>query len=143
MSSESTGKSAPLSATPLTSGGMRPIQSPWLWGPLLTVGFYVAIPFVPVYGDELTRYFAGHSVVYIETGLLFVGLAILIRKALGLIQDCRSLNTIDIDRSSLERIDSPAERARSLYTAAMSVPVGLRRTKLIVRVREMCEYVSR
>jgi biopolymer transport protein ExbB/TolQ len=110
---------------------------------VLTVGFYVAIPNVPLYGDVLTRYFAGHAVVYAETGLLFVGLAILIRKALGLIRDCRSLNTIDIDKSSLERIDSSAERARSLYTAATSVPAGLRGTKLIVRVREMCEYVSR
>jgi hypothetical protein len=30
-----------------------------------------------------------------------------------------------------------------LYTAATSVPAGLRGTKLIVRIREMCEYVGR
>src|SRR5262249_59633129 len=101
------------------------------------------IPRVPVYGAALTGFFAGQWVVYAETGLFFFGLAILIRKALGLIQDRRSLDTIDIDGSSLEGIESPMERARSLHTAATSVPAGLRSTKLIVRIREMCEYVSR
>jgi biopolymer transport protein ExbB/TolQ len=144
MSSESTGKSAPLS-TPrgAANKGNHPLQSPWLWGPLLTVGFYLAIPHVPVYGDALTQYFFGHWVVYAETGLLFVGLAILIGKVIGLVKDRRALDTIDIDGSSLEKIDSPAERARSLYTASTSVPTGLRGTKLISRIRETCEYVAR
>jgi biopolymer transport protein ExbB/TolQ len=96
-----------------------------------------------MYRDLLTRYFAGHWVVYAETGLFFFGLAILMGKAIGLIQERRSLDTIDIDVSSLEGIDSPAERARSLYTAATSVPPILRGTKLVVRIREMCEYVGR
>jgi biopolymer transport protein ExbB/TolQ len=110
---------------------------------LLTVGFYVAIPRIPAYGEVLTRIFASQWVVYAETGLFFFGLAILIRNALGLIQDRRALDTIDIDGSSLEGIDSPVERARSLYTATTSVPAGVRGSKLIVRIREMCEYVSR
>src|SRR5262245_42649688 len=96
MSSESTGKSAPLS-TPRgdANRGNNPLQSPWLWGPLLTVGFYLAIPHVPIYGDALTRYFAGHWVVYAEMGLFFVGLSLLTGKAIGLVQERRALDTID------------------------------------------------
>lgn len=57
-------------------------RSPLLWGAMLTVGFYAPIEAGILNHPEVLRYFAGHWVEYVETGMFFVGLSALAIKAL-------------------------------------------------------------
>src|SRR5690242_13942893 len=86
MSSAITGKSTTSVQTPSpnnrAAGAL--FLSPCVCGPALTVGFYVLLSQLPQQADSVTRYFGGNWILYAETGLFFVGVAQLLRKALGL-----------------------------------------------------------
>jgi hypothetical protein len=107
----------------------------------MTVGFYLALPHIggPPFFQSL---FCGHPVQYAETALFFFGLAILLRKAISLIHERRALKLIAIDIASLKAIASPGDRAASLLVATTNVPAGIRNTKLVSRIREVCEYIK-
>ena len=59
-------------------------RSPWLWGSLLTIGFYALIPFLSFGKDAIQRYCCSHWVEYLEVGLFFVGMVVLVKKAFTL-----------------------------------------------------------
>lgn len=144
MSSVTTGKSAGLDETVPPPSLVKAIfLSPWLWGPLLTVAFCQAMPHLAEHREILTRYVFGRLIFYSQTTLFFFAVAILLRKAIGLIPERRALKRVVIDSASLQGIELPADRARSLSAAAANVPVGLRGTKLVERIRAACEYVAR
>ncbi len=117
------------------------VLSRWIWGPLLTMSFYLALPYL---GEQklLTEMFRAHPIQYLETALFFFGLAILLRKAIALVHEHRAQKLILIDASSLCAIASPAGRAASLLAATANVPAGIRGTKLVSRICEVCEYVK-
>ncbi|MCA9089854.1 MAG: MotA/TolQ/ExbB proton channel family protein [Planctomycetaceae bacterium] len=56
--------------------------SPWLWGSVLTVGLYAAIPHLPVGQELAARYFCNHPLEYALAALFCVGLAVIAVKAL-------------------------------------------------------------
>jgi len=144
MSSSTTRKSDPPGPPiPSTNWAYQLVLSPWLWAPLVTLGFYLSIPHLPLHRESMTRFFCSHWILYAETGLGFLGLAILLRRAVDFIQENRALKLVVIDAASLESIPSPAERAQSLLSATTNVPAGIRETKLVTRIRETCEYVAR
>src|SRR6185437_12750010 len=62
------------------------VLSRWIWGPLLTVSFYLALPYL---GEQklLTAIFRGQPIQYFVTWLFFLGLAILLRKAIALVHE--------------------------------------------------------
>ncbi len=143
MSSATTRKSESLGETNSTTRAEnRWLSAPWLWGPLLTAGFLQFVPHLLEHRESLTRLFISRGILYAETGLFFFGLAILIRRTLGLIQERRALRLIVIDEASLEGLRRPADRARALYSATADVPAGISRTKLVARIREACDYVA-
>lgn len=143
MSSSTAPATAPLPEPSRTTNWSGEVFiSPWLWGPALTAGFYLLIPFLPRHGELLARYFCNHPVAYCETTLFFLGVAVLLSKTFGLVQDRRALKLIMIDGDSLDGIDSPADRARSMLSAVAGVPVTMHRTRLVTRIREVCEYVA-
>ncbi|HLJ11665.1 MAG TPA: MotA/TolQ/ExbB proton channel family protein [Planctomycetaceae bacterium] len=121
---------------------MEFLLSPWLWGPALCLGFYLSIASLPEYETALARYFSNHPIQYAETGLFFLGLAMLLRKSISLVQEHRALKLIVVDAASLEGIEAPSARASSMFAATDSVPAGLRTTKLVGRIRDLCEYVA-
>jgi MotA/TolQ/ExbB proton channel family len=144
MSSASTQRSAPLNHAPaaLEAKGGPTLLSPWICGPLLTAGFYGLISQLPTGSASFARYFSDSWIAYIETGAFFVGVAVLLRKTLGLVHDRRALKQILIDADSLDGIDAPAERAAALLTATAGVPHAMRRSKVVGRIEEVCEYVA-
>ena len=83
------------------------MQSPWVWGGLLTLGFYTAIPHITVWQAELQRYCCMHWVEYLEVGLFFVGLVVLVQKALALRHEFAAFRTSSL-RAILQR---PRRRA--------------------------------
>ncbi|MCA9039367.1 MAG: MotA/TolQ/ExbB proton channel family protein [Planctomycetaceae bacterium] len=60
------------------------LGSPFLWGSLLTIGFYAAIPYLPEYRPLMERYFCNHPLEYATTFLFMVGIAFLAIKAMQL-----------------------------------------------------------
>jgi hypothetical protein len=141
MSAVSPRKSDSPAETESEDLGKEFVLTRWVWGPLLTVGFYLALPHLG--GLPLSQsLFRGHPVQYAETGLFFVALAILLRKAIAVVQERRALKLVAIDISSLQAIASPADRAASLLAATANVPAAIRNTKLVSRIREICEYVK-
>ena len=143
MSSASTGKSATsglTSAPPRATGEF--FFSPWFCGPLLTVAFYLLLSQLPQQANSVRRYFEANWILYAETCLFFVGVAVLLRKAMGLAVDHRALRLILIDADSLAGIDSPRDRALELLSATESVPADLRRSKVGGRIHDGCAYVA-
>src|SRR5262245_16956506 len=100
MSSATTRKPAPLtpSAT-VSSTGLGLFQSPLLWGHLLTAGFYLLVAALPN-RELVSRLFCSHWIVYAEMGLFFCGVAALVTRTIGLVQERRSLKMIVIDGAS-------------------------------------------
>ncbi|MFN0054151.1 MAG: MotA/TolQ/ExbB proton channel family protein [Planctomycetales bacterium] len=142
MSSAPSRKSASINPHSEPSDwGAQLLLSPWLWGPALTVGFYQSLPYLPIDQTFLFRYFQSHWTLYCEMGCFFLGMCILIRKGLGLFRESRALRLPLLNAISPELAIS-ADRARRLWEATQSLPVGYRRTKLVTRVREICEYIS-
>src|SRR5436853_7770290 len=98
MSSTITGKSTTVvKAASSTRLAGSIFLSPWVCGPLLTTGFYLLLSQLPQQAEAAKRYFDGNWVLYVETGLFFVGVALLLRKTLGLLLDHRALRLILID----------------------------------------------
>ena len=64
--------------------GQSLARSPWIWGSLLSVGFYAVIPYMTPWKAQLERYCCSHWVEYLEVGLFFVGLIVLVNKAMAL-----------------------------------------------------------
>lgn len=143
MSSATTGKSATLGRSPSTTRSNGEFfLSPWFCGPVLTVGFYLLLSQLPPQAESIKRYFDGHWILYAETGLFFVGVAVLLNKALGLVLDHRALRLILIDADSLAGIDSPRDRALELLSATASVPASVRRSRVGGRIQDACAYVA-
>lgn len=108
----------------------RPDQSPWAWiwttpwlfGLLVTVGFYFALERIPGSQREMMeRYFCNHPTEYCEAGLFFIGLTDLLLKTLFFRRERASLAAIS--RESL-MTDPPAEaqRAEAILERCRSLP---------------------
>lgn len=65
--------------------------NPWLWGAGLTAGFYYLLQEYGIGGPMGRRIFAGHWVEYVETGMFFIGLSVLLIKALDVLWQLGSL----------------------------------------------------
>jgi biopolymer transport protein ExbB/TolQ len=61
------------------------VSSPVLWGGLMTVLVYLALPHLPVHREMAVRYLAGHWIEYVTTALFCVGLATLLLKFSALV----------------------------------------------------------
>ncbi|MDR1963723.1 MAG: MotA/TolQ/ExbB proton channel family protein [Planctomycetaceae bacterium] len=86
------------------------LASPFLWGGLLSLGFYLPIHKGLIDHPLIVRYFAGHPVEYITTILFFIGVAILGIKYLHvlsqrqllrqspILEPCHKVNVRFVDR---------------------------------------------
>ena len=78
------------------------LRSPWLWGTLLTVGFYAAIPYLTFWQAEIQRYCCMHWVEYLEVWLFAVGAVVLVQKAYSLRLEYAALRSIKLGSLSSE-----------------------------------------
>lgn len=118
------------------------LASPLLWGVLLTVGCYMALPSLPMYRDLATRYLCGHPIEYVTVGLFFVGMAILGVKGLQVPQEKQAFQ-FEMLRDPAMRNEANAEARRELLLARIeSLPPHLRRTELIRRYRDAIQYLA-
>lgn len=141
MSSTATKKSASLPAQEPTDWGVEFLLSPWLWGMGATVAFYQAIPYFESKQDFFQRYFCANWTQYAETGLFALGMALLIHKVIGLSREYRSLEVSLLTKIEFSPAASATERAFQIDQATRTIPMSLRRSTLVGRVRDACRYV--
>lgn len=115
--------------------------SPFLWGAFATAAFYAAIPYLPVHRALVQRYFCGHPMEYLLAGLFFLGMAILLRKAVCTRAEVAALETGVLDDPSLTETDQLLGRAQRLERKAQALPAKLQHTVLLQRIRDACMHV--
>ena len=115
--------------------------SPLLWGLAATVLFYVVIPYLPIQQEFIARYFAGHWIEYATTGLCFLGLAILVKKASGLVYQNGIFTEIPLRHVRGESPLPLAERVSQTLRSTAKLPRRLRKTWLTQRVNTVCQYI--
>ncbi|MBW3538873.1 MAG: MotA/TolQ/ExbB proton channel family protein [Planctomycetes bacterium] len=115
--------------------------SPVLWATAATVGFYAVIPYLPVQRELAARYFTSHPLEYVTAALFFLGLAILARKAVGFAAENRALESSPLEGLATARTMHAAETASVLEQRLRAIPGRLAGTRLIERVRDVCDFI--
>lgn len=113
--------------------------SSWLWGGLLTWGFYRAIPHAGEHRAFLERYFCSHPIEYAQALLFFVGGAILVSKAIQLLTE-RQLVAMPLP--ALPANMQTAACAQSLRHALGQLPTRLQRTAYGRRLSDLADYLQ-
>jgi len=122
-------------------GGLRAIfGSPYIWGGLLTYGFYQAIPHLPQHRELVERYFCGHPLEYVEAAMFFVGASVLIGKLIQLAVERRAVEELRIDTSRTGDADESA--ATTLERARDSLAPARRRTLIGRRLLDIRDYIE-
>lgn len=83
------------------------LHSPWIWGGLLTLAFYAALPHMTIWKAELERYCSMHWVEYVEVALFLVGMVVLVQKAVSLRHEFRAFQA-----SNLKVLSTQTSEAR-------------------------------
>ncbi|HVV99564.1 MAG TPA: MotA/TolQ/ExbB proton channel family protein [Planctomycetaceae bacterium] len=117
-------------------------KSPILWGGLATVGFYAAIPHLPVQREFAERYFCGHWILYSTTALFFVGLATLVIKALSLPGEKSAFNYQQFRDPRLQSDLEIGEKTDLILASLAALPSRARNSLLARRYRDVCRYLS-
>jgi len=114
---------------------------PLLLGLAAWIGFYALIHQGTIRHELVTRYFAGHPVEYVETAMFFVGLAVLVIKAIGIVGQFPALANMELSgpRDGVQRIDDCPRLLKSLR----ELPGRLQNSYPISRLRDALEYVLR
>jgi len=124
------------------NGGLNAVFAvldwPVLWGVAASFLFFSALPYLPDGHREFAiRYFAGHWIEYVETGLFFIGMALLAKKARGLGPERQAIGFVESAAAAAPRTDRtlPAELHDVL-------PPRFRQTTVAERLREAAEHLE-
>ncbi|MEW4530858.1 MotA/TolQ/ExbB proton channel family protein [Maioricimonas sp. JC845] len=92
------------------------LTSPYIWGGLLTVGFYQLLPHLPVGREVAQRYFCGHPLEYVLAGMSFVGISILGIKLAGLRSERKALRqSLDAVKTEGDSLDTASQLADVIH----------------------------
>ena len=111
---------------------------PLLLGLAATAGFYALVYRGPLEHPLVLRYFAGHPINMIETGLFFVGLAALIVKLFDLLGQFGVLSSVTLGEFEANQ---PASKATQWLEALAQLPARARSSYLGRRLSEALETV--
>ncbi|MBD3672730.1 MAG: MotA/TolQ/ExbB proton channel family protein [Planctomycetaceae bacterium] len=112
-------------------------QSPILWGGAFTIGFYLAIPYLPRFQDLAQRYFCSHPLEYATTYLFFVGMAVLFFKAIAVGTEKAALRF-----EIFENIDQTDRNfGAELKHRIQSLPAQFQNSWFITRMRDVANYL--
>jgi biopolymer transport protein ExbB/TolQ len=114
------------------------VDQPILWGLAATFAFFAALPALPDGHREFAmRYFAGHWIEYVETGLFFVGMALLVRKFAVIRRERRAIRLVQ--QAAAGQPPFHVSLPRTLYTA---LPRSLRQTVVAERLRDAADHLA-
>jgi len=116
-------------------------KSPILWGGLASAGFYALVRSGVLGGPLIERYFASHPVEYAATTMFFVGLAVLVLKALDIVGQYSSLgeSILGATGGTGELLDD----CHALLGRLNRLPARRQGDYLVCRLREAIEHVRR
>lgn len=114
---------------------------PFFWAAAATGAFYAALPYWPVHRALAERYFCGHPMEYILTGLFFLGLSILVLKAVALRGERRALSAGLLEDPALQRAGSLEETVARIEQKLAQGPPDIRRSVLGQRLRDVCLHL--
>ncbi len=120
------------------------VRSPFIWGAVLSVGWYGLIVYGPAGFPELRALFADHPLEYVSAGLFFIGLASLGLRSVDLIREGKILRLVEFQVSGQERLGgglcwaSPVHLRKSLE----QIPRRFRESRLIGRFEEILRYLE-
>ena len=117
------------------------LTSPILWGTLVAVGFYLAIPYLPVEREFFARYFAGHWIEYATTGLFFVGMAILCQKAFRLLTERAVFGQLVLPDPAVASRQSISEVTTAFEAELQRLTPARKQTQLACRLQQVCDYL--
>jgi len=115
--------------------------SPWLWGTAVTFAFYASLPYLPVYQDDMKRYFTAHWIEYATTGLFFIGICTLLGKLQRIPGERAALQADLFEGLKQEPHDDAIAAADRIDDHLNLVAKRSEDTLLVKRVREVCDYV--
>ena len=128
------------------------MMSPLLWGSAMTIAFYVMcmvwrvirvslFPDVPVEQDLLIRYFCSHPLEYATTALFFLGMAVLLTKAIRLKKERKSLKADIIEEQELQALGSDVSRAEWIERAVRSHASRRGHSHFTQRLSGICNFI--
>ncbi len=114
--------------------------SPLIWGGVATVAFYEAIPFVPYQRPLFERYFCSHPLEYATATLFFVGLAILVSKAIRLAKERSALALPLLKFQNVDK-SSATDAAAQLETQLDKLSNRWKQTAVVRRLHDVVHHV--
>jgi len=118
------------------------LQSPILWGAGVSVAFFWLIqPGGPLANAFLQRYTAGHPIEYCETAFFFVGVAVLVIKALQIVGQRGTLGERLL--GPLPQREEPIEVCPQLLARLDRLPQRRQEESLVRRLRDALDHVWR
>ena len=117
------------------------LTSPLLWGGLLTAGFYSLIPVLPIQRDLAQRYFCSHPLEYATATLFFIGMAVLLIKALQLPRERRALAADLLSDPELTQSAGSERRGRLIESRVSEFGQCFNGTCLVRRLQDVCAFI--
>lgn len=114
---------------------------PLFWGLAATFAFYLLIGWGMIQSAMVSRYFAGHPVEYVETGLFFIATVALLMKAGDLAFQFKGIPNVKLPAARREG-DAPST-AGTLLDGLEKLPSRLQQTYLSQRLSNALRYVLR
>ncbi|MFV0444241.1 MAG: MotA/TolQ/ExbB proton channel family protein [Planctomycetaceae bacterium] len=114
------------------------LSSPWLWGGVLTWGFYKSIPYSGKHREFLDRYFCSHPLEYAQAGLFFVGIVVLVLRS---VQYLTERQAASMPLPALPDLKDASACSRSLLHAVAQLPARLQYTAAIRRLADIADYL--
>ena len=113
-----------------------------LYGIALATAFYLVVTFAPLRGELVERYFCSHPLEYATTGLFFIGIAILIRKAIRLRRErtVAELNWTGLSHAASNPSDASLF-ADHIDSRIESISASLHGTHLARRIASVGRYI--
>jgi biopolymer transport protein ExbB/TolQ len=116
---------------------------PLVWGLGLCVGFYALLRTGVISHPLVHRYFAGHEIEFIETGMFCVGFAALALKALNVLGQHATVGLVKLEDGGEGRGRIDAEEAAGLIERLDGMTSAIRNSYLGQRLRDALEFVER
>ena len=118
------------------------LQSPILWGALVSAAFYGLIHAEVLDGQFIRRYFISHPVEYVATTMFFIGLSVLVIKALEVLGQHSGLSQSPFGPVTAPPAQ-PADQCNALLERLDRLPQRRQNEHIIRRLRDALEHVRR
>lgn len=112
-----------------------------LWGLGLCLAFYALVHNGVVDSPFMRRYFAGHPVEYVLTGMFFVGLVAILMKATRVLGQFQVLSEVEF--APRPEAGQPITDASGMAGALEKLPNGVRESYFVRRLVSALDYVDR